>query len=759
MLTVERTSLLAVATMALALIVAASAGYAQETTSEPAAVAPAGEAGKPAAPAPTEPAAPTTVPGQATTAPAAGPAETVADLWDNLLHYIKIARPDLASSYGDAILKSGAAPLEVYQLSAKTPGSLTTLARGANLEGMKEVVEKLQKVIEQGYQADRSNPQEIADAIKMLEGGPEAYELAKSRLQKSGEYALPQLVAKLIDPKTSDKVRGNIVSLLPSMGKEVVQPLAEALGAKDEPLLEIVASVLGRMQNPVAAPALKGLIERKDIQESTRQVARAALLSCSREGMAQKSTAGLYYDLAQAYYDQNESLRPDPRNEMANVWYWKEGLGLTYVPVPRGIYDDVYAMRTAKEVLRHDPQFYPAVSLWIAADLKKEADLPSGAKDPTRGADQPSARFYALASSAGLLQEVLARALTDKNSAVAIGAIEALRSTAGAKSLVIVSGGAQPLVQALSYPDREVRFLAALALAQAMPDETFTGADQVMPVLSEALRQAGKKVALLIASQTKQDNALKDALRAAGYELIENPDPVKALEAARASSGVDAVVLGSKPDLADVLALMRKDPAFVAVPVVTAAERMTDLAKADGKVVIVSPGALGTGLAAALEQAAKLATGRPVTSEQALAWALDAAKAIRQLGLRRNPVLNILRARPALLAALGDPRDEVKVAAAEALAVMNDAEAQRAIAKLGINDQGPEKVRIEAFGALSESLRTYGNLMTDELSRAVLGVVTATGSQPLREAAAQALGAMNLPSDKITSLFFQTTGD
>jgi len=51
--------------------------------------------------------------------------------WDDMLHYITIAKPLVAQSYIKAILDSPDAPAkEVYLLSTK-PGSLTTLRQGA----------------------------------------------------------------------------------------------------------------------------------------------------------------------------------------------------------------------------------------------------------------------------------------------------------------------------------------------------------------------------------------------------------------------------------------------------------------------------------------------------------------------------------------------------------------------------------------------------------------------------------------------------
>src|SRR5689334_4978732 len=83
----------------MAISIAAVGLYAADATpaSEPAA-APA--TGKAVASAPSEAAAPV--------------AGNLAEMWDNLLHFIVIAKPDVALSYGQAILKSNPEPRQIY---------------------------------------------------------------------------------------------------------------------------------------------------------------------------------------------------------------------------------------------------------------------------------------------------------------------------------------------------------------------------------------------------------------------------------------------------------------------------------------------------------------------------------------------------------------------------------------------------------------------------------------------------------------------
>ena len=187
------------------------------------------------------------------------------------------------------------------------------------------------------------------------------------------------------------------------------------------------------------------------------------------------------------------------------------------------------------------------------------------------------------------------------------------------------------------------------------------------------------------------------------------------------------------------------------VPIVLAVDtnKMNRLAKRDGRIAILPEGG---NLAEAADNALTLGVGRPISPEEATDYAVRSAKAVEKLTLTANRVLNASLARPALIEALADPRAAVRVAAAEALAAMADSDAQRAIAGLATRNDVDEPVRIAAFQALSASLRAHGNLLTDSLAQAVMAVVEGQGSPELLNAAAQAAGAMGLPSDKIISL-------
>lgn len=698
------------------------------------------------------------------TAAPAGQEKKLTDMWENLIHYIRIGQEEASLSFAKSLLESGAKPTEIYYLSARSPGSLATLARGRELKGLTEPVDQLLKIIEVGYKTERSSPEQIKSAIDLLAGTQRAYIRGRDRLIMSGEYAVPQLLRRLEDPEINNSLREKIMVVLPKLGKEAVLPLSAALKTHDAKLLLVVADALGQLEYPTALPALKTVYDRKDIQEQTRRIVRSALVACAGGDVdvLQKPAAQLYYALGLKFYYRAESLQPDIRSEMANVWYWDENLdGLTYKPVPREIYCDVYTMICARQALVSNPKFYPAVSIWLAANVRREVDLPAGVKDPTRGADEPLARFYVLAAGAKYQQDILSRSLEDNDWPVAVAAIEALGKTAGAETLVKpVAGGAQPLVEALSSSNRVVRYWASISLAMALPKERFTGCELVVPILSGALRQSGKKSALIVAANEEARNSMKDAIRGMGFDVIDSADSAKGLDAARTAEGVDVVVLANDPDPMVTIGMIRRDPQMASMPIIAMSqtERFQNLAKNDSRVRLVPTKGSNEELTTAVKELLMEVNGMPLTPESASEWSVRAAVAIRKLGLTGTAVYDISRAEKALVQAVSDERGAVKVAAAEALATIPGPVAQRAIAKLATDSTADEKIRISAFTALDESVRRFGNALSDDLSQAIVEIVNKGPAGDIRMAAAEVLGGLSLPSSQIKDLIIQSPG-
>jgi len=685
--------------------------------------------------------------------------------WRDFIHYIRVARPDLAAAYGKALLEADVDPRVLYRESLKTEGAFQTLTRGETSEQLVEMIQTIRGLIEEGYRLESQDPERIANAIDLLGGHIRQYTIGADRLKSSGEYAVPQMIARLADPSAPTLLRDRIPEVLGRLGRSAVRPLNEALSSDNAMVREVVCRALGQSGYAHAAPYLK---PRLDDPEELIRVKVAALAALEQvtlsEDPAEVPLANRFYELAMKYYNGDDSILPDRRFNVANVWYWREGVGLNLVEVPSAIFLDVYAMRSARRALLADQSFSPAVTLWLQANLRKESNLPAGATDPTRGPTQLDAAAYAKAAGAGYMQQVLARALAARETAVVKGAIQALSRTAGASNLAVTAGGATPLVSALSYPDRRVRLMAAASLANARPTEPFIGSETVIPALIESLRQTGRKNVLLIEPDTSTRNRYKGLIRQIGYEVTDADSFAAGLALLEKVTGVDMVVIGSRvqaPPVEEAMGLLRQHPVLALQPVVLVADdadmvTAKRVTRKDKMVVLLGSDGLDRAvLQAAMNSAVAASLGsQPMDPAEALKWVLSAARSIRLLGVSRTTVFDLSRTVPALVDGTADERDEVKVACARALAVVPGGKAQQAIVELAAS-AADEQVRIAAYLAAAESVRISGRQLLDEQAQAVVAVVKSTASDQIRDAASELLGALDLPSRQIKSLIVE----
>ena len=691
---------------------------------------------------------------------------TPADQWSDFLHYIRIARPELAVTFGQALLDAQVPAKDIYLLSIKRADSGRTLRKGAQLEGMAKMVKDFQVLIEKGSSACRSDPEQIGNWIQMLSGTTRGYAIGKQRLIESGEYAIPMLLQTLTADETPEMIRERISSVLGQMGKHGVRPLSCALQSSNLGLVETLATVLGKIQYSHALPRLREVLTRKEVKpdSKTAKIIQAAMVRCSggNEKLLRASCAELFYLWGAKYYNRSESLLPDARltNEPALAWFWKE----TYLearPIPRAILVDVYAMRFARLSLKHDPTYSAAVPLWMSACIRRKLDLPTGETDGLWPASAPQPAFFTLATSPKYLQMTLHDAMIEGNADIARVVIGAMGMNMGAPAMVSpLADGSQPLVSALQYPDRAVRFMAAEALALAQPTKNFDGSAAVMYQLSEALRQEGQRYALLVVKEEAVRNNAKAILREAGFKIIEVGPTDRMVTKATRAFAIDVVFVGPKTHPGKAVEELRSMTRFKHIPIVlnrTSVE-LKQMASVDGKIILMDQRITEDGkvMAEKVEEATKLAIGKPLTEEQALDWSIRASRAIQAVGTRGSDVYKLTDVVKGLKIAMGAKSTDLQIAAARAASTIQSTPAQQAVIALAIDAKTDEAVRVAAFQAASRSVRQYGSDATNEQANAVIEVVLAKGSHELRQAAAQLLGSMNLASEKTPQLILST---
>ena len=483
----------------------------------------------------------------------AGFAQTLEENFNDFLHYTIIGRFDLAKGYAQAVLASNPDPVQLLALSEKNRQGYEILLRANEVAPDSELVQlsgKILAIIEQGRFTRRSEPKIIIEEIKRLSSTDRGWLTAVERLRNAGEYAIPFMLDAMTD-KSREEEWSYITRALPEIGRDAIRPLVAALQSENTGLKARIITALGKIGYQQSLAYLKYIIEN-DSSAELRRIAEASIMQIDPEALG-LSAAELFYQLAEKYYYHAKSLAPAEDANFANIWFWDSNSQRSVrIEVSQSYFHELMAMRCCEWALKADAGFGSAIGLWLAAFFKAES---AGVQMPDYfGELHADALVYATTSGVEYLHQALARAVKDNNAYVALGVIEALATTAGEKSLLYQIGSEQPLVQALQFDDRMVRYSAAIAIAAAGPKEPFAQSALVVANLAEALGQNAQPIAEGIEGWNEQI-ANNYALRAAHVMLnlaqarnpvIDLSDAQSALISAAADKRIEIQVLASQ---------------------------------------------------------------------------------------------------------------------------------------------------------------------------------------------------------------------
>jgi len=418
-------------------------------------------------------------------------AQTLEDNYNDLIHYIKIGRFDLATGYAQSIIDSNAAPEEVFAQAEAKPQDYAILIKAkeeavdANLAA---ACGKLVEIIEQGRFIRKADPKVIVEEITRLSGTTRGQLAAMKRLKAAGEYAVMYMLDAMAD-KSRQAEWPNIYTALEQMDRDAIRPMVAALQTDNVGVKAEIIRALGKIGYPQALANLKYVAE-KDESPELRTLAEESIKNIDAAAL-QISASQLLYRLAEDYYYHTESLAPAADVNFGNLWFWDtQNARLSREQVDKRYFNELMAMRCCEWSLKADPAFGQAIGLWIASFFKAES---AGIEMPRYfGQGHADAMVYATTAGPEYLHQALARGIKDKDAHVALGVVEALSVTAGESSLFYRIGTTQPLAQALSFDTKAVRFSAAIAIANAGPRQSFAESRLVVSNLAEAITQSSE---------------------------------------------------------------------------------------------------------------------------------------------------------------------------------------------------------------------------------------------------------------------------
>ena len=702
------------------------------------------------------------------------PDATVESLFVDFLHYARMGRFTIADSYARALLaRPDLDPVKVLEAANNDRKSVDTLLIIIKNSSISESAARVLDLIQQGEHEKRKSADRIQASVRLLAGNPQQEFFAIRQLADSGEYAIPLLVQTLLDPAQSD-LWPRVIAALPQMGKPALNPLVIALSTGNNDVRLNLIHAVGEIGYPQAIPYLQRLIVDKAMPVETKVASARAIKRI--EQISGRTFPGLpedlFYWLAEWYFNEDDAVRADPRLEHANVWYWDDTIGAhRRVVVPQRIFGQVMAMRCCQEALRVRNDHVEAIALWLAADIRRESrlamNIESGDPDEQGEADEtrpdvfPRALYFTQAAGPRYAHLVLQRAVRTYDSAVALGAIEALRLTAGEASLIGTEDYKQPLVTALRFPDPVVRIRAALALGAALPKSQFAGSELVAELLAFAVDQTGKEQLAVVDADEVNLKRVVGALRVGERQVSGDASFYRVLERARAGSSAVAGFFVSTdttdPELAWALKVLRGEFIYSKTPVVVLTKPRQslladELAQLDPYIEPVDAAADAADLEAAFQRVRARAGQTALDADLALSMAIEAVQTLRRIAVDGRTVYDITVAEPALIGALASPEERLQVLAASVLALLPAQTAQRAIAHVALYDANTDSLRVASFASLAESAKNFGNLLEPEQIAELVEIARDDSDLTIRTAASKALGAVNLRSNKASEI-------
>jgi hypothetical protein len=505
-------------------------------------------------------------------------AETLEGNYNDLLHYLKIGRFDMAKGYAQAILDGNAAPVDLFALADGNPQGYALIVKAKESSTDTELAGlcgKVVEIIEQGRFIRRADPKVITEEISRLSGTSRGQLNAIKRLQNAGEYAIMYMLDALGDEGRKAEWP-NISSALDQMSKDAIRPLVAALATNNVGVKSEIIKALGKIGYPQSLPYLKYIAEkdsspqlRAQAEESIKKIDPAAL---------KVPASQIFYRLGEDYYYHAESLAPAADANFANMWFWDaKNARLDSERVDKRYFNELMSMRCCEWALKADENFGQAIGLWVAAFFKSES---YGVEMPGYfGAGHADAMTYATTAGPEYLHQALARAINDKDAQVALGVVEALSTTAGESSLFYRVGTSQPLAEALSFDSKAVKFSAAIAIGAAGPKQPFPQSKLVVSNLAEAIAQSSEQPA---DNMPMWNGPLADtyALRAAKVmlKLAQTRNPVLDLSPAQ-----DALIAATKDKRMEIQMLAGQILAYLNTPAAQQAIAAVAIAEGNSK--------------------------------------------------------------------------------------------------------------------------------------------------------------------------------
>ncbi len=426
-------------------------------------------------------------------------------------------------------------------------------------------------------------------SIAVTDSSPERREqMAGLVRDRYGEFAVPE-IHRLYLHSGNQELMARASGVLQKLGPAAVLPLIEIM--KSPRLLDRrnAAQALGMLGDERAVPVL---VQHLQDPETEREVLGEIRIALERI-LGPVETDGDLVDAKQHYYQQALKYYhhlPEMivgRGQQFVLWRWvpydrdsrdsRRGF-LDYEQIPMWAYMDALAEEACLGALRLDPDFDEAWDLLVNINLRQNIQAQSrleGVERARRAGDSRelneeheqllalSDRFHrgaVLAGTAGqeALYRAIDRALSDREPELAVAAIEKLTDVGDDRHIPkraeiqqpedVDNFVGAPLIRALKYYDKRVRYAAAQALFSLNNNrltgfEPFYLMDVARDVLIQGLGESAQRSILVITNNIDLRNNMRQALDELGYYAHFAESPTEGLRRAQSFPSDDLILI------------------------------------------------------------------------------------------------------------------------------------------------------------------------------------------------------------------------
>jgi HEAT repeat protein len=673
----------------------------------------------------------------------AKPPQTPMELWDAVDYLVRVGQADEAAPYLEAFVRSK--PADEVLLEIRDRYGASSILALQDHKATRAQAEPLLRMMADASVRNARNPQRLRRFVAALTRSADEQDYAVERLREAGPYAVPFIIDALNNPHMSVEERTRIVHNLGRLDRTAVPPLIAVLDAPDTTIAAEAAEALGQIGDLRAVPFLIYDASHPELT-ALREPARLAIQRLTGLPFnAQSLSPVMVLTLEARRYLTHAVSFPG----VSLVLWGLEG----NVPAPRTVSrteaEGILGLQFAREALMLEPTNLHAQATLISLAIQKSIERVGLESFPTQ--DPMGAYPLALAAGPAVLGDVVRGAIDAGLSDVAAAAVFALGRVTDRDALA-QDDRPNPLVEALSAPDRRVRFSAARALVELEPQAVFAGASRVVPTLAPfAAMQADARIIVIDGNELRA-NHVASVLRELGYETQTASSGDRGFQMAASSADIEAIFI--EPTqlqgawlLADTLRNLRADANTAGLPIflygpLKLRDRLTTPLVSYPRVTFTVTPVNAQIFRPSLERELKRFGNRPLSAAEREGFARRATELLAEITARPGTPLevNITAAEPSLAVALNHPPSSV--AASTALADVPNVDAQRSLADAFLNSGSAPDLRLQAARSLARSVQRFGPLLSRDQEERLVSSYDQETDATLRASYANVVGAL-----------------